>query len=215
MNILGNEMGEREGNVGVRGVGLVYFLVVGVKLVELGVGFLFVFLLVTMVGYFLLFFSPSPVLSALSLLLLRFVIVSIYSCFSSGIYYCFFLFAKMGDFIPLFVSTGDFVDTVTSIVLAGVITVVVVVLVVGKLLVLFGEFRGGNFPHPFLGYLDPPLLIFFVLGVLVIFNCWCGGCFCRCHCLRAGSGKIIDWSLYFIMWGMLLNPPLSRHMIKA
>ena len=53
----------------------------------------------------------------------------------------------MGHFIPLFVSSGDFVDTVASIVLAGVITVVVVVvLFVGKLLVLFGEF----FPPLFL-----------------------------------------------------------------
>ena len=57
----------------------------------------------------------------------------------------------MGDFIPLFVSVGDFVDTVVSVVLAGVITVVVVVLFVGKLLVLFGEFFFG-FP-PFFWYL--------------------------------------------------------------
>ena len=47
----------------------------------------------------------------------------------------------MGDCIPLFVNAGNFVDTVASVVLASVITVVVVVvLFVGQLLVLFGKF---------------------------------------------------------------------------
>ena len=78
----------------------------------------------------------------------------------------------MGDFIPLFVSIGDFVDTVVSVVLAGVITVVVVVvLFVGKLLVLFGEFFWEISPHFFSGYLDPPFLLFlcfFSVAVVVV-----------------------------------------------
>ena len=83
-------------------------------------------------------------MSSLSLLLFQFIEVFIFSsCFSSGIccFFFFFLFVEMGDFISLFISAGDFVDTVASVVLVVVITVVVVVvLVVGKLLVLFGKF---------------------------------------------------------------------------
>ena len=126
MNILGIEMGERECNVGVRGVWIGVFFGCGGGMSGAGCC---VFVCVSACDdgcLFFAFFSPSPVMSSLSLLLFKFVVVSISSCFSSGIcFFVFFLFAEMGDFMPLFVSAGDFVDTVASLVSAGVLTVVV------------------------------------------------------------------------------------------
>ena len=140
-------------------------------------------------------------MSSLYLLLFRFVVVSISSCFCSGIccFFFFFLFAEIGNFILSFVSAGDFVDTVASVVLA----VVVVVLFVGKLLVLFGEFPsslfwllGSTSSHLFLlGWSSISLIV----GAVVFFcRCRCGGggrsrSSSRCCCggfLRAGSGKV-------------------------
>ena len=159
-------------------------------------------------------------------------------------------------FLFLFVEVGDFVDTVASVVLAAVITLVVVVLVVGEMLFLFWEFFGEFFPFPFLitwvhpssSFLLGWSLIFLIVGtavvsvavvvvvmagkvvvavvvvviVMVVVVFW-GQVLEKClsflqdqhNGFLPSTTTIIDWSRYFMMWGMLLNPPLLRHMMKT
>ena len=145
-------------------------------------------------------------MSSLSLLLFKFVVVSICTCSSSEMccFFFFFLFDETGDFIfSSMIGAGDFVvDSVASVVLT-VFTVLVVVVVLTVF--LFGEFWGELFRR-----LPPcihPSSSFFVGVVLNFFYCWCYGFFCCCRCsgggrrihccggrsfLRAGSGKVSE-----------------------
>ena len=54
-------------------------------------------------------------------------------------------------------------------------------------------------------------------------RCFLGAVFAKCPILLQAQHKgflpstttVIIWSRYLILWGTLLNPPLSRHMVKT